>query len=88
MLGKISEEVSLTSNSQNEGLIPTLRNELVKRYKIESIGLSPSKTNMPNSIAADLTVKVKRKENVQNILKEVNKIENVNFAIIKYSIEL
>lgn len=55
-------------------------------YLVESIALSPSKTNMPNAIAANITVKVKRKENVQDILEKVNKIENVNFAVINYSI--
>ncbi len=57
-----------------------------KNFFVDSIALLPSKTNMTNSIAANITVKVKRKENVQDILAEVNKIENVNFAIINYSI--
>ena len=59
-----------------------------KGYKIENIAISPSKTNLPNSIAATMTVKVKQKENVQDILKKVNEIENVNFALINYSIML
>ena len=57
-----------------------------KGYIVDSIALSPTKTNLPNAIAASLTVKVKKKENVQQILKEVNKIDNVNFALINYSI--
>ena len=56
------------------------------KYLVESIGLTPTKTNLPNAIAANITVKVSRKENVQDILEKVNKIENVNFAIINYSI--
>lgn len=59
-----------------------------KGYKVETISLMPSKSNLPNSIAASITVKVKQKENVQDILKEVSKIENVNFAIVNYSILL
>lgn len=55
-------------------------------YIVESIALSPTKTNLPNAIAANLTVKVKKKENVQTILENVNKIEGVNFAIVNYSI--
>ena len=57
-----------------------------KGYIVDSISLSPTKTNLPNAIAASLTVKVKKKENVQQILEEVNKIDNVNFALINYSI--
>lgn len=57
-------------------------------YKVETISLMPSKSNLPNSIAASITVKVKQKENVQDILADVSKIENVNFAIINYSILL
>lgn len=57
-----------------------------KGYIVDSIALSPTKTNLPNAIAASLTVKVKKKENVQQILAEVNKIDNVNFALINYSI--
>lgn len=59
-----------------------------KGYIVDSIALSPTKTNLPNAIAASLTVKVKKKENVQQILKEVNKIDNVNFALINYSIAI
>jgi putative Mg2+ transporter-C (MgtC) family protein len=57
-------------------------------YKVETIALMPSKSNLPNSIAASITVKVKQKENVQDILADVSKIENVNFAIVNYSILL
>lgn len=57
-----------------------------RHYIVESISLSPTKTNLQNAIAANLTVKVKKKENVQTILEEVNKIDNVNFALINYSI--
>lgn len=55
-------------------------------YLVDSIALSPSKTNLPNSIAATVTVKTKKKVNVQDILADVNKIEGVNFALVNYSI--
>lgn len=55
-------------------------------YLVESIALAPSKTNLPNSIAATLTIKTKKKVNVQEVLADVNKIDGVNFALINYSI--
>jgi hypothetical protein len=55
-------------------------------YLVESIALAPSKTNLPNSIAATLTIKTKKKVNVQDVLADVNGINGVNFALINYSI--
>jgi putative Mg2+ transporter-C (MgtC) family protein len=57
-----------------------------KGYFVDSIELCDAKTKSPNAIGTRLTVKVKQKENVQNILEEINKMENVAFAIINYSI--
>ena len=57
-----------------------------KHYLVDSIALAPSKMNLPNSIAATLTIKTKKKVNVQNILADVNKIDGVNFALVNYSI--
>lgn len=57
-----------------------------KGYIVDSIALSPTKTNLSNAIAANLTVKVKKKVNVQDVLADVNKIDGVNFAIVNYSI--
>ena len=55
-------------------------------YLVDSIALAPSKTNLPNSIAATLTIKTKKKVNVQDVLADVNKIDGVNFALVNYSI--
>lgn len=55
-------------------------------YLVDSIALAPPKTNLPNSIAATLTIKTKKKVNVQDVLADVNKIDGVNFAIVNYSI--
>lgn len=55
-------------------------------YLVDSIALAPSKTNLPNAIAATLTIKTKKKTNVQDVLADVNKIDGVNFAIVNYSI--
>lgn len=57
-----------------------------RNYLVDSIALAPSKTNLPNSIAATLTIKAKKKVNVQDVLADVNKIDGVNFAIVNYSI--
>lgn len=57
-----------------------------KGYYVDSVELCDAKTKSPNAIAARLTVKVKTKENVQNILKNINEMPNVAFAIINYSI--
>ncbi|MBR2454332.1 MAG: MgtC/SapB family protein [Clostridia bacterium] len=59
-----------------------------KGYKVENISLMPARSNMPSSIAASITVKVKEKENVQEIVKRVSSIENVSFAVVNYSITL
>ena len=59
-----------------------------KGYKVENISLMPSRSNMPSSIAASITVKVKERENVQEIVKQVSTIENVSFAVVNYSITL
>ena len=55
-------------------------------YLVDSIALSPSKTNLPNSIAATLTIKTKKKVNVQDVLADINQIDGVNFALVNYSI--
>lgn len=55
-------------------------------YLVDSIALSPSKTNLPNAIAATMTIKTKKKVNVQDVLADINKIEGVNFALVNYSI--
>lgn len=55
-------------------------------YLVDSIALAPSKTNLPNAIAATITIKTKKKTNVQDVLANVNAIEGVTFAIINYSI--
>lgn len=57
-----------------------------KGYFIDSIELCDAKTTTPNSIAARITVKVKQKENVQEIQKQIGNIPNVAFAIVNYSI--
>lgn len=59
-----------------------------KGYKVENISLMPARSNMPSSIAASITVKVKERENVQEIVKRVSSIENVSFAVVNYSITL
>ena len=55
-----------------------------KGYYVENIELCETKTN--NELGAKITVKVREKENVQEIQKEIAKIDNVAFAIINYSI--
>ena len=55
-------------------------------YLVDSIALTQSKTNLPNAIAATLTVKTKKKTNIQDVLADVNTIDGVNFALVNYSI--
>lgn len=55
-------------------------------YLVDNIALSSSKTNLPNSIAATMTIKTKKKVNVQDVLADINKLEGVNFALVNYSI--
>ena len=57
-----------------------------KNYFVDSIELCDAKTKAPNAIAARITVKVKQKENVQEIQKTISEMPNVALAIINYSI--
>lgn len=57
-----------------------------KNYYVDSIELCDAKTKFPNAIAARITVKVKQKENVQEIQKQISEMENVAFVVVNYSI--
>ena len=52
-----------------------------KGYVIESINFVKSKVNQPNSIASDMILHINKKEKVETVIKNINKIENINFGV-------
>jgi hypothetical protein len=52
-----------------------------KGYVIESINFVKSKVNQPNSIASDMILHINKKEKVETVIKNINKIENINFVV-------
>ena len=52
-----------------------------KGYVIESINFVKSKVNQPNSIASDVILHINKKEKVETVIKNINKIENINFVV-------
>ena len=50
-------------------------------YGVENINFVNSKVNQPNSIAAYLVLHIDKKENIDEVIESINKIENINFAI-------
>lgn len=64
----------------------TIKKIKEKSYKIENLNFVNSKINKPNSIGAEVLLHINKKEKVEDVVENINKIENINFAVItKYN---
>ena len=85
-VNKNTNEVNVYIEFENAKLLnSTLRQIEGLNCIIENINLTKAKTKNPNGIGAEFTLLTNKKNDKSKIIEQLNKIDNVNFAINTYN---